>query len=500
MAVSKTRGSVYMMAAKLLLIGLQFVSIPVYWKVLGVGTYGVLVFITFVKTWVGVVDLGLPTGGQQLLATLFGKDEAAAWVAHRCNLFLSILIGLLGMAILAGFGPVLGIPKNSPVISDIPLLYLLVGVQFLIDQYRTAISAPLYSREMFGQFAVLQSVVPAVCLVVDVAAVLIWRVPLALVCGWVFESLLGLVLAAILVRRQDRAFPFLPRFNRADAKAIMSIGIRVFGGSFSTKIGQTFDTLIVGKVLGADAESYYTVARRIPQVLQELLTGITLSVVPEMTRKADDAEEFALLTRSNARVILTVGASCILVVGGFGTSVLMAWFHKDVPFGGAVCFVMSGYYTLELLYGAITRAFLAKNLMHFLIPFSWWNAAVTALATGPIGSRWGLPGVAFMNLGIDVVQFVPIILLTTKTTMPAVNPWMLMGRFLSVLSVGLAFALGGYWLTALGPLRGHAWAGVFLAALFCGLSLATLVLTRIGSIPDRVVTRLQQLRAMVRAA
>lgn len=478
-----------MVAGRALLLVFQFISLPVFNRVLGPGSYGVLMFIAVVKMNAGLLDLGLPVGGQQSQAALFHTSQQEAWKSHRCNLYLSLVVGLTGLILLSVFGPIIGIPKHSPAVGDIRILYVLSGAQFFFEYFRNALNAPHYARERFGNLAILQSVVPAGCAIINVAAVLIWRTPTALATGWVFEALAGILVSVYLIRKGEPDFPLMPKFDRGYAIAIFHIGIRTLSGSFASRIGGSADKLIIGWILGPTQLAYYTYACRIPQVIQEMLTRITDSVVPEMTRMRNNARVFSDLARRNSLIILTVGAPAILVVCGFGDSILRAWMRKEIPAGAPVCALMAGYFTIELLYGAITRTFLAKNTMHYLMGFAWFNALATMFLTGPFARRFGIVGGAHMNLGIDLVQLVPIIWLTTRVAATEVKMANLLVSVSLILGVSAAFCFGGYWLTTAGPLVGHPYAGVILAPLFAAGCLLTLVYTRIGLIPERVLSR-----------
>jgi O-antigen/teichoic acid export membrane protein len=392
-----------------LIIFLQIVSLAVYFRVLGDSKYAVATYFATIRVLWQFVDLDVPQGLIQVLSKTFRVDEAKAWRVFRSGLFLHFAIGLIG-----GIGMALGpfYLGRTPQLHDYPQLGLLCGVaglQFFFDTYGSAYNAPFNAREQFARVAALTSVVPAAAIVLSILMVVWTRSPVAVLLGTLFDSVTQFILKIWFIRKHEKDFPILPKYDRDSAQEIIRMGLKSYFAGLSTRIASSLDKVIVLNVLGKPAFAIYNVACRIPQILLEAFGKVAESITPEMAHLATNEEhKLAEVFRRNFKFIGFIAAVGIMFVSGFGDVILRVWLNRQVESFGIIVFLMGIYNGLELHHSTITRVFFAKGMPQMMLPFSLWNSIITVTCTSFLTRRFGLLGPASMNCFIDVAQIIPI--------------------------------------------------------------------------------------------
>ena len=408
-APSRSKGVLWLVGLRFVIILLQIVSLAISVRVLGIDNYAVATYFALIRVLWQFVDLDVPQGLIQILSKTFRVDEGKAWQYFRSGLFLHLVIGLVGCTGLI-LGPLyLGQSKELHNYPQLNLLCLLAGLQFLFDTYGSAYNAPFNAREQFAKVAGLTSVVPVIAIGLTIIFVFWLRSPVAILLGTLVDSVMQFVLKIWFIRTRETGFPVLPTFNKENCRNIVSMGLRSYFAGLSTRIATIADKIIIFNVLGKDLSGIYNIASRIPQILLEALGKIAESVTPEMTHvSANEPHKLAEIFRRNFKFIGFVAAVGIMFVSGFGDVIQRAWLNKHYENFALLVFLMGIYNGLELHHSTITRVFFAQGKPQMMLPFSLWNSVITLSLTGYLATRYGLLGPASMNCFIDVAQIIPI--------------------------------------------------------------------------------------------
>ncbi len=497
----RTGGIAVLVGGRFAWLLLQVVSLAVYFRVLGETLYGIAVIVGLYRGYMKLLDLEIPSGALQRLSATFARDEGRAWRLFRTTLAMQLGVAGAG-AVLLALGPHLApISAQSRAYPALGVLFSLAACQHVTDTLSSTLSLPYLARERFRQLALFESALPMTFTAITATLVLVFRSPVALLAGTAAESLAGLLLKGGMLARAEGLSVLMPRLEAPLAREVLGVGWRVYLTNLSSKIGSTVDKLIIEPVLGPGAMAVYNLAGRIPQVMLETFTRLSEAITPNMARVAEhEPALFGALLRKNVLTVTTVASAGIVAIGGLGTPLVQAWLRKSDPAAGLVVLLMALYYGLEQHFSTMTRGFYARNRILWMLPFTLWNTSVTLLLTAFFARRFGIVGVAGMNLGIDLVQIVPITWITVRVLAPdiAFRPFLL--RTAGILGAAFGVALVFFALTRGVPLGAASFAWLPLAWAPGAIVLALLLGTGLGMMPDAVWNRLPARLARFRPA
>lgn len=405
----RTSGTILLMLSRFGWLALQVISIPIYIKTLGEKGYGIAVLMTNVRAFWQLLELSAPQGILQVLSRTFKVDEEKAWRYFRTGLGIQFVVGIVGLVILWLAPSVLSFDKELKDHPALNAMCIVIGIQFFLDSYGSTYNLPFMAREQFKKVAALTSFLPTATVLVSIAFVLILKNPVALLLGSMCDSLTQCFIRFYVIKKYETNFPILPAFEAPLAKEILKIGLKSYVADLSSRVGATFDRMLIGTVWGKEVLAIYNIACRIPQVLIETFGKVLQVIQPEMTHVAhNEPERFDELFKRNLALVGGIAVCTILFVSGFGQIIGQAWFRKSYDDLPIIVLFMGVYYTLEMIHSTITVGFFAKEKAQFMLPFTLWNSIITVTCTVPVLKTFGLPGVAAMNLFIDVAQILPI--------------------------------------------------------------------------------------------
>ena len=490
---SRTGGIAVLLGGRFTWLALQVVSLAVYFRVLREDLYGIAVAVALYRGYLKLLDLEIPSGALQRLSATFGVDDERAWRLFRTTLGMQWMVAIVGAVLLVFapyYAPLSAETRSYPLL---PTLFAVAAFQHATDTISSTLSIPYLAREKFRLLTLFESWIPITFTLLMVGGVILFRTPLALVVGTAAESTAGLVVKVALVRRTEGARRLLPAFEPALAKEIFGVGWKVYATNLSSRIGSTVDKIIVEAVLGPGPLAVYNLACRIPQVMLETFTRMSQAITPNMALVAEnEPEKFSELLRKNILIVTTVSAAGIIAIGGLGTPLVQAWLRKVDPAAGLVVLLMSLYYGFEQHFSTMTRGFFAKNKILWMLPFTVWNTTITLAMTAFFARGLGIGGVAAMNVGIDLVQIVPITWLTVRVLAPDVPFRAFLLRTTALIGVSFGVALVFFVATRGVPLGLSSYLWVPFAWAPGALALFILLGSRLGIMPDVVWNRLPQ--------
>jgi O-antigen/teichoic acid export membrane protein len=260
------------------------------------------------------------------------------------------------------------------------------------------------------------------------------------------------------------------------SKEILNVSFKNLIPAISNRFGANADKIAIFLVLGKEASNNYNLICRIPQLMQELVARITEVITPEMTHTAqNDEKNFTPIFLRNFSITSGVVASSIFVVSAFGESLLAIWTDRQIEHFGVLCFMMSIYFGLEAYHSIITRGFYAFNKTHFLLPFTLWNSVITLLFSKALAKKFGLIGIAGMNVFIDVTQIIPLHWFAAKLVLRDVSAFELLKRSLKVIVPCLLVCIPIVWVTTTFHSKNISYFFVFLTPIVSLSVLASLI-------------------------
>jgi O-antigen/teichoic acid export membrane protein len=454
-------------------IGVQLVSIPIVWDVLGDVRLGACLF-------------GFHDGTQRNMTNAFDAGESArgftVWNTYRTLLLIHAVVGfalMLGLSFVPALSHEVG-PAS---------MFLAAGVMF-VGQYLFFGSTIYFNaRRQFGYLAVTNGAQILLSSVLALVLTLITRRPEAYLAGFAIGNGAVALYSIGSVARQSRGTEGVNGFDREALRYAFDFGKKLYLTRVAAVVTSTFDR-IIAKPLGTANIAVYSTAARIPEAGQEVLP-VNATVLPDLTKAhAAGPKEFARSVEKNTLTVFGVSCAAILVPCAFAEPVLLLWLGDKYRPEMAWIMVMLGVYAaLQMFYTALAGAMIAHGSPQRVLPFTLYSAVALIALAYPCGMRYGIVGLAALRLAIQVAQFVPIIAFTQRTIAPEISLGGWLGRLSGVLALATLFAGGAYASWSLPSV----WVPVALLPVASVAFLAVCHATGLSPLPESVLRRLRSL-------
>jgi O-antigen/teichoic acid export membrane protein len=491
--MSKTRGSIGLVAAKLVQLVLQVVAVRLYLKWLGQDSYGIVLLFAALAPYLLLLDIGFTVAAQRLMTQRLSEgDPEGARRVHRCLIYLNAWI-TLASAITFVF-LFLFLPLKAPGITmgERVWIFVAAGVQFLATWLNFTLVAALMAYERFRRLAALNAIASIVTVLLGIAAAYVWRSPQALLGANAFSAM---AILAINAHALKPVFGYVPIWGTYDpdiTKELRTVGLRSYVHRAIGGLASSTDKVLLGSVIGTRELSQYAVPTRLPETLYDTLSPVYTTTLPELTR-ARSAQDPKLPTILEHNSLLVLGLACgaLLVPCGFGSPLLLVLFGETFPQGDVVCVLMALCKSVELFYAALAMLFYAEGRPDRLVPLTLANAAGMAVLTIPAYHWFGFGGIAALKAVITMAQFGPIMALVRRNLGAADAVRSLSLRALLILLVAICFAIGAMYLSRTAWMTNAPWLSLVLAPVAASIYVALVVGTRICPLPSGAKRRLK---------
>jgi O-antigen/teichoic acid export membrane protein len=315
-------------------LGMGLVVTPILLHHLGVEGFGVWTLSVTIAGYVGMVELGLGVATvRRIAAALAVGDTLGASVVAASARALYALLGLLGMALLAGLVMVPSLigGNGRAHAGQIRLAVLILGLGYLLSLatsiYPTiavaagrtdvGIAVGVTSRVVMGvaQIVVVLTTANVVALAVVTAA------------GGVFGTLAIRHVTRRLLREIEVR---LALARRATAIQLLASGWRNAAIVLAAAVALQSDVIVVGAIIGTAAVTTYGIAVRAATVAIDLATRPSDVLVPTFAH-AEALDDRKRITNALAESILLARAilvGSLIVFVAFGHSLLKLWVGK----------------------------------------------------------------------------------------------------------------------------------------------------------------------------
>lgn len=494
--MTKGKGAIALVGAKVVNVGLQFLATRLYLQWLGQESYGVVLLFASISAYMNIVDLGYWTGAQRRITLARSRNDHQDVVATvRCLAVLNARIGLLaisGYSLLYLFLPIPGLLE-----SERRILFCAACIQFITQWLSLTLTSLLISHERFNRLALTNFIQTIVTVGLGLWAASVYRTPTALMVANAIAFVLILVWNLFLLRPIYGFFPVWGRYEENVARDLAQVGRRSYAHRLVANMAGSTDKLIIGSFFGPMALTLYGIPARIPEVLKDVFAPIYTTTQPEITRALDkDPKHLEAVVERNSLLVLAISLAFITVPCSLGEPLIRFLFPGEFPNGGWVCTLIGLYKGAELYYSQLAIPPYAKGRPDWLVPFAASTFVISAGLTYAAYSRFGVLGVALVNVGIVVLQFFPY-------------HWMIRNRILQgeslahwyrkaggIIGVSVCCCAVGLSIAGTRFLAQHAWTATLLAPCLALASLALMVKLRFCPKPTVVKKALNRLRGV----
>lgn len=301
---------------------------PIYLRLLGPESFGIVALLATVTAIVALFDFGLTP----VLARELNNQRRSA--RSRGDLLFTAELAL-GAVLLAFAAGVLALPdtwllrmvgdgitaSGDDVAQALRLVFLIAAAQLLFGLYVAALSgieAQVRSNLLAVGFGLLRSVGGLLPLLwqPDVAGFLWWQLG---------ATLIGVVVGRAMCRRRLAGGD--SRFVAAEIRANLGSAGAAFLLAMAATLNMNLDRLLVGKLLGLQALGEYTIAATLAQLVYLAVVPITLTATPRMVRllTGGDRRGFERLLRLTDAAIWAAVALLAVVFLRHSAALVQAW-------------------------------------------------------------------------------------------------------------------------------------------------------------------------------
>ena len=277
-----------------------FVFIPVYVRILGIESYGIIGFFATLQAWFILLDLGLTPALSREMSRFLGGAYSAQAIRNLLRslefLCLAIALIILGSIFTAShfFGYQwfkTGQLEAQTIQNSLGIIAALVALRYLEGFYRAALIGL-----QLQVWCNLWNIFLAALRNIGVIGVLIWVSP-TLEAYFIWHTLVSVLALGLYIYKLDHELPKAP--IRAQFSLIAVKGIWKFAGgmvaiNFISMMLTQMDKLLLSKLLDLKIYGYYILAATLAGICYMVVGPITSGFFPFMVEKSTRADHQTL--------------------------------------------------------------------------------------------------------------------------------------------------------------------------------------------------------------
>jgi len=329
--------------------------------------------------------------------------------------------------------------------SELATLLWIVSFNFIIISF-TIVQRTLLQKDMnFKYLSLITSFTILIGLIVGLIAAYRGMGTYSLVLQFMVNSLLDMIMLWYFSIWRPKLF-----FSLSEIKKIWGYTSNLSLFTIINYFSKNADNFLIGKYLSSSALGVYSLGYRIMLYpLQNISTTLMRVLFPAFSTLQDDNNKFK---KSYLKVIFTIALVTFpIMIGLMVTAPLLV----DVIFGkkwqglGLLLVILAPSGLLRSIYATVGTIFMAKGSTDVQLRIGIVNALLT-VAGFIIGLQWGIHGIAWTYLIVNLIMLYPIFLISWKeielefmegmrTLLPVLRHAIVMGIITYLL--GLVFSL-----------------------------------------------------------
>lgn len=411
------KNTVAMMFIKGASILISLMSAPIMLHHVNRADYGVLLTLTSIVSWVGMMDVGLGNGLRNILPKMLAEGDllGAKKAISSSYAALALYVGLLICAFLfaSPFIDWLNV-LNSPTSDarEISGLASVVFIAFCVQFLFGLIYSILFAHQMPALQSLItfgSQVITFIALIIQVYVFDITSVFQIGAVNCLIPPVLLLIASVILfVTKLKDVSPTYKLINLSSVSGILSLGVKFFVLQIITIVLFQANSVIITRVVGPEAVVEYNMAFKYISVLT-IAFNIIITPIWSATTDAYVHSDFVWIqkTLSFSRKICFVAIGGGLLMTLFSKQVYALWLGKDaIDITYTTTALVLLYISFEMLYrvyGTIingTGKVFAQMVITGIIAICYIPLAVT------LGRKLGLPGVLIANSLVFFLNYI----------------------------------------------------------------------------------------------
>jgi O-antigen/teichoic acid export membrane protein len=321
---------IYNLAGALLPVLLSLATVPLYLHAIGAARYGIVSIAWILLGYFGFLDFGLSRASANALGRLSDAPASERAPVLMTCLHLNLGLGLVGgLALYFGGSALL---RGAFAIPDGLRQETLGAFGWMapmlpLGMVMGVATGALESRDRFLLANALETVGSVLGQIVPLICVTVWGPSLSVVMPALLLVRLFTVLLvfAVVFRLEWPVWPI--RFHGGWARKLFSYGVWVSVSSVISPILDSFDQVLIGRLLGPVAVTHYAVPMNLALRSQIIAGALARTLFPRLSR-ATEVEGRRMTAHATVALIYGFGAACgaaLILVGPF----LSVWIGPD---------------------------------------------------------------------------------------------------------------------------------------------------------------------------
>jgi O-antigen/teichoic acid export membrane protein len=398
---------------------MQLVFIPLYIKLLGIESFGLIGFYITLQMVLQVLDFGLsPTINREMArySVLPDKAEESRDLVRTLEAYywcVSLLIGI-GMFVLA---PAIatswirsGTLPSVTVVQAVVLMGILAAFQWPLSLYQGGLLG-LQRQSLVSGLNIFTTTLSN-----GGAVLVLWFVSPTITAFFLWKILIGILQIGLNTFFLWRSLPASRQRARFEFRRIRNIwrfSAGMSGIAISAIVITQADKVILSKLLTLEKFGYYMLACTVANGLNLLVTPVINAIFPRFSALIATGDEDALkkLYRSSTQLLAVIILPCAVFIVLFSREILLLWTHNAsaadhatlivsvMAIGTAINSLMCLPYTLQVASGW-TRLGLKINMV--LIAAMIPAISFMTIRFGAMGAAivWTSLNVSYMSVGV----------------------------------------------------------------------------------------------------
>jgi len=400
-----------------LTIASQLCVVPVFIHAWGKFRYGEWLVLTSVPSYFALADVGFGQVASNKMTMLHAEKDSrgVTEVLHTMWLFQTVLGAVLLAAGAAIFLTLpwaawLGLHAWTEPRAHRALLGLLVYV--LINMQSQGYAAVYRAGEQFARSIAISNTGRLLELVVMLCLVAEGEPEITVIVGMIAcrAGLLGFYQYDTRRRVKDLAVGFSAASRRQFA-ALIRPGVGHFGLGISQGFQLQGVTLVINKVLGAEAVTIFTVSRTLTRIPLQVMNLVNGAVYPEFGRVSTGAnlEKAREIHRIMAQISFWAALPVAAAAVTFGPRAIHAWTLGQVEVGRLLLLVLNLSVIVNLLWNSSSIVLSSTN-RHATLGSLYALLSIAALAATYFLTRWvGIVGPAFTLTAVETAMAIYVV-------------------------------------------------------------------------------------------
>ncbi|WP_146145271.1 oligosaccharide flippase family protein [Photobacterium kishitanii] len=422
MAISLKKNIISNYIGQIYMMGISIIILPLFLKLLGSESYGIVAFYMMAQGWMAILDLGMsPTLSREIAANKNNKDKLSIFqlkslirsleVIFLITSILVVVLSVFGSNYISLYWLTSKDISHNVINHAVILIGIIISIRWFCGLYRSGINGyeeQVWLNKINILFSTLKNPISLVLLYITDGNLLIF---------FYYQVIIAVIEILCISYKFHHLLPVVkkrvPLFSWSEIKRVKSFaGTTAFTACLWVFLTQ-FDKLLMSKYLTLEYFGYYSLVVSVSTGIMMLSGPISTAILPRLTSLyIEEKEKMVELYMNSTRFVSITVLPISLLIILMPYQVLLLWTDNQgaAIWGkellslysiGALCVVYTaflhyiqfahGNLKYHLRYGVISAIIIIPSIYYAALHYSVYGVAVVWLARGLFGFIFWAP-------------------------------------------------------------------------------------------------------------